>query len=339
MADPPDLIPATGATATETVSLQTVFLHVTKACNLNCSYCYFSARKPLPDEMSTNDFNRLWPEMVAVRPGKLVLTGGEPLLRADILELIRGLRDADPEHSVIRCLNSNGFLVTPKLAEELMGLADEVRVSLDALAPRNDALRGTGNFDAAMKALETYRAVGFDPKVLITVTRESLPDLEELLCFLIERKFVSINVNRFRPVGRGALHADWSVTATEIKLALEKALSRFRPSRTNTTESVESETQCHCGVGRFLNVMPNGDVFPCHILTQSEFRCGNVREQRLLDICRSRGLLGALSKVDFRELANADGRLASLTRRGVCMGEVYSQTQTSSAWKELISIS
>jgi MoaA/NifB/PqqE/SkfB family radical SAM enzyme len=320
----------------QTISLQTVFLHVTKACNLNCAYCYFSARKPLVDELDTAEFHRLWPEMVTVRPQKVVFTGGEPLLRADIVDLIRGLSDADGEHRVIRCLNSNGHLVTPKLAEKLVGLADEVRVSLDALAPRNDALRGSGNFHAAMKALETYRAVGLDPKVLVTVTRQSLPDLEELLCLLIDRKFFSINVNRFRPVGRGALHADWTITEADIKSAIERALSHFRPNEAAPPKSIEVESQCHCGVGRFLNVMPNGDVFPCHVLTQPRFRCGNLRKQSLMEICLRNGLLGELAGLDFRKLADADERLSSLTRRGACMGEVYAETQNSQAWEKFI---
>ena len=66
---------------TETVPLKNVFLHVTKACNLRCSYCYFSASKPLTNEMTTAEFARVWPEMVALRPQKVVFTGGEPLLR------------------------------------------------------------------------------------------------------------------------------------------------------------------------------------------------------------------------------------------------------------------
>src|SRR5262245_35114153 len=92
-------------TSTDTVRLRNVFLHVTKACNLYCNYCYFSASRPLPDEMMADDCSRLWPEMVAVRPQKVVFTGGEPLLRSDILDLLRGLKQADPEHHVLRCLN------------------------------------------------------------------------------------------------------------------------------------------------------------------------------------------------------------------------------------------
>jgi hypothetical protein len=156
----------TETASAETVSLKNVFLHATKACNLRCAYCYFSASQPLPDEMTTAEFDRLWPEMVTLRPEKVVFTGGEPLLRTDILELLGGLRAADPEHHVLRCLNTNGHLVTPELARALVGLADEAPVSVDALAACNDALRGAVNFEQAMRALECFYSVGFESKAL-----------------------------------------------------------------------------------------------------------------------------------------------------------------------------
>lgn len=326
------------AAPTETVALQNVFLHVTKACNLHCSYCYFSARKPLPDEMTTAEFTRLWPEIVAVRPQKVVFTGGEPLLREDILDLLRGLRDADPEHHILRCLNTNGHLVTPELARDLVGLADEVRVSLDALPARNDALRGAGNFDAAVRALEYYYAVGFEPKVLVTLTSASLPDLEELLCFLIGKKITRINLNGFRPIGRGKGHWEWQADPKEVRGAMRRAWERCLPGQPAPREPAEPETQCHCGVGSFLNILPNGDVFPCHVLVDREFRCGNVREQSLVDICRRNGLLGGLQALDFQALARQDERVAPLTQPHTCMGNVYAKTRELAVWKNNLPI-
>ena len=323
---------------TETVALRNVFLHVTKACNLRCSYCYFSASQPLPDEMTTEEFARLWPEMVMLRPQKVIFTGGEPLLRADILELLGGLRAADPEHHVLRCLNTNGHLVTPELARALVGLADEVRVSLDALPERNDAMRGAGNFESALRALECYYAVGFEPKVLVTITAMSLPDLEELLSLLIEKKITRINLNGFRPIGRGAGHWEWKAQTDTVRAAVQRAWKRSYPNEPAPPEPAEPETQTNCGVGSFLNIMPNGDVFPCHVLTQREFRCGNVREQSLLEICQRNGLLGQLKDLDFPAMAQADKRVTELTQPGTCLGNVYAQTKTLSVWKKALPI-
>lgn len=318
----------------ETVSLKNVFLHVTKACNLRCTYCYFSANKPLPDEMTTEEFTCLWPEMVALRPQKVVFTGGEPLLRPDILELLGGLRAADPERHVLRCLNTNGHLVTSELARQLVGLADEVRVSLDALPERNDALRGKGNFDAAMRALEYYYAVGFEPKVLVTITSIGLPDLEELLCLFIEKKITRINLNGFRPIGRGKGHWEWTVKPEEIRAAVRRAWKQCFPDQPVPPDPPEPGACSNCGVGSFLNIMPNGDVYPCHVLTDQEFRCGNVREESLLEICRCNGLLGQLQALDFRELACQDERVATLSRPGTCMGNIYAKTKSLLVWSK-----
>jgi radical SAM protein with 4Fe4S-binding SPASM domain len=316
----------------ETVSIRNVFLHVTKACNLYCKYCYFSASSPLPDEMDTEDFAALWPAMVAMRPKKVVFTGGEPLLRLDILDLLHDLREADPEHHVLRCLNSNGHLVTPELARELVGLADEVRVSLDAMSVRNNILRGEGNFEAAVRALEAYYAVGFEPKVLVTITSYSLPDLEELLIFLIEKRFTRINLSVFRPIGRGKGHWEWNVNPADVQLTVRQAWKRCYPDQPLPPDPLESTACSNCGVGSFLNIMPNGDVFPCHILTDREFRCGNVREQSLIEICQRNGLLDELQSLNFHELVRQDERLTSFTRSN-CIGEVYAETKSLPVWR------
>src|SRR5205085_7212522 len=230
--------------------------------------------------------------VVRLAPRKVVFTGGEPLLRADILELLACLRAADADHKVLRCLNTNGHLVTKELARELVGLADEVRVSLDALAERNDKLRGEGNFAAAMRALECFYSVCFEPKVLVTVTSQSLPDLEELLCLLISKKLTLINLNRFPPIGRGRGHWELMADQKAADEATRRAWRRCFPNRPVPPEPPAPEGQSHCGVGSFLNILPDGDVFPCHVLTEREFRCGNVREQNLYEICWRVGLLG-----------------------------------------------
>ena len=258
--------------------LRNVYLHVTKACNLSCKYCYFSARKPLSDELTADELIGLWPDLVDLAPSKIVFTGGEPLLRNDIFNLLEGLKAADSNHRIRRCLNTNGHLVTDGLASMLIGLVDEVRVSLDGLAKRNDKLRGKGNFDAALQALKTLYSVGFEPKVLITITTMTLPDLEGLMSLLVENRFTRISLNNFRPIGRGLGHWDWRADPEDVRSSLNRAWRRCYPDETPPPEPAYEDEQCSCGVGNFLNILPNGDVFPCHVLTQPEFRCGRVRE-------------------------------------------------------------
>ncbi|MGH9833177.1 MAG: hypothetical protein ACREBD_36740 [Blastocatellia bacterium] len=151
----------------------------------------------------------------------------------------------------MRCLNTNGHLVTPELARALVGLADEVRVSVDALSSRNDALRGAGNFEQAMRALECFYSVGFEPKALVTITATSLPDLEELLCLLIERKITRINLNGFRPIGRGAGHWEWRANTEEVRETVRQAQERCYPDKVAPPEPEEPEAQSNCVEGNY----------------------------------------------------------------------------------------
>jgi MoaA/NifB/PqqE/SkfB family radical SAM enzyme len=314
------------------MAIENVFLHVTKACNLNCRYCYFSASRPLPDELKFEEFIPLFQDIAKLRPTKVIFTGGEPLLRSDIHQLLNASREADRDHQLVHCLNSNGHLITERMAKSLVGLVDEVRVSVDALRDRNDNLRGAGNFDAVMVALRHLANAGLETKVLITVTRHTLPNLEDLIVFLIENGATRIKLNEFRPVGRAAGKEDWLVGTAETQEVVAHAWRRALGVVSQRHSNHHEFPDWHCGVGRFVNIMPNGDVFPCHVLNWPEFRCGNVRTTHLTEICSESGLLGALTELKFGKLASEDDALSPLKAAGTCMGTVYQETRASPAW-------
>jgi MoaA/NifB/PqqE/SkfB family radical SAM enzyme len=313
------------------VPVDTAFVHLTKACNLRCAYCYFSASNPLPGELSAAEYAALWPDFVAVRPEKIVFTGGEPLLRDDLFDILAALRDAEGSHVIRRCLNTNGHLLTAPVARRLADLVDEVRLSLDAMRERNDALRGGGNHDAVLRAIDLCHGAGLQLKVLVTVTSETLPDLDELMATLLERGVRRIKLNAFRPIGRGMGRGHWRVSAAELRAAAHRAWTRVVPAAAEPAVVPEDDCQITCGVGRFLNVMPDGDVFPCHVLTDAAFRCGNLRQESLVAICSRERRLGRLAALDFRALASDDARLAPLTRRGACMGDVLADLRNEKA--------
>lgn len=305
-----------------TVLLRSVFLHITRACNLRCTGCYLAAGEASDDEMSEAELARLWPDIIALHPGKVVFTGGEPLLRGDLLRLLENLKAADSEHIVLRCLNTNGWLVTHDLAQALVGLADEVRVSLDALKERNDTLRGEGSFEAAVRALLTLYSAGFEPIAMVTVTRQSLTDLEGLLEYLLERRITRIHLIPFRAIGRGAAHADWRPEPEDVRAVMDRVCARVF-SKDPRPKAPPSEEECiNCGAGRFLNILPEGDVYPCHVLVSPRFHLGNVRQDSLANLCAAGGLLDRMQKLDFRTLAHIDPRCISLARPGACLGSV-----------------
>ena len=126
------------------------------------------------------------------------------------------------------------------------------------------------------------------------------------------------------------------VNPDDVREVLRKAEEKVSDSKFQVP-NLENENprskiqnpQSNCGVGSFLNIMPNGDVFPCHVLTDREFRCGNLREQSLVEICSRNGLLGKLSALNFQDLAKSDSQFSELKNQTVCLGNVNAQTKSS----------
>lgn len=75
---------------------------------------------------TTAKWLRLWPQDVELEPRKLAITGGEPVLREDLLEILPGLRAVYRRRAVTDCLNTNGELLSPELATRLREVVDEV---------------------------------------------------------------------------------------------------------------------------------------------------------------------------------------------------------------------
>jgi MoaA/NifB/PqqE/SkfB family radical SAM enzyme len=124
----------------------------------------------------------------------------------------------------------------------------------------------------------------------------------------------------------------------DVREAVRRAWEHCYSGRIAPPEPEKPQGQSNCGVGSFLNIMPNGDVFPCHVLTGREFRCGNVQEQSLIEICRRSGLLGQLRELDFHAMAQADEQVAGLTRPGTCLGNVYAQTKGAAVWRKALPV-
>lgn len=315
--------------------MKNVFLHITRECNLRCTYCYSSSGIPMRNELSSQELARLWGEIAALQPEKVIFTGGEPLSRPDLVDLLGGLRQVDPERRIRSCLNTNGILVTQAVADRLHGLVDEVRISLDGMRERNDRLRGHGSFDAAIRALGILQKASLEPSVTITLTSEGAPDLRQLLSFLVSRGVTHIRVNLLAQAGRAEEHRELELEIDAGRNLLGGALGAIGATPGGMCSTREPDTRPHCGVGHFLNILPNGDVFPCHVLMMPEFRCGNLREAPLREIA-DRHLLERLRTLDFEALAAADLRLAALVRPFNCLGRVYAETHQLSVWKRVL---
>jgi MoaA/NifB/PqqE/SkfB family radical SAM enzyme len=178
--------------------------NVTAKCNLKCAHCYINAgEKKDIDELSTDAAKLLIHQIAEVSKPLLILSGGEPLLRKDIFELIR----YGTERGLKMAMGSNGMLIDDIVARKLKDAGiTTVSISLDSSVPAlHDQFRGvTGSWQRAVDAIKALKRNGVIVQVNTTVTQQNYNQIGDI--FALAEKLGAENFHLFFlvPTGRGA---------------------------------------------------------------------------------------------------------------------------------------
>ncbi|MER5436430.1 mycofactocin radical SAM maturase [Streptomyces sp. NPDC002588] len=257
---------------------------LTYACNLSCSHCLSGSGRRDPRELSTAEAKAVIDELEAMQVFYVNIGGGEPTVRPDFWELL----DYATGHHVGVKFSTNGVRITPEAAERLArNDYVDIQISLDgATADVNDAVRGAGSYETALRAMENLAAAGMrNFKLSVVCTRHNIPQLDEFKT-LADRYGAQLRLTRLRPSGRGAdvwdeLHPlpaqqrelyDWLVAHGDTVLTGDSFfhLSAYGQALPGLNL---------CGAGRVVCLIdPVGDVYACPFAIHDEFLAGNVRE-------------------------------------------------------------
>ena len=160
-----------------------VVWNVTRRCNLKCVHCYSnSADIDYPGELTTEEGKKLIDDLAQFGSPVILFSGGEPLMRKDLLELAQYSTDK----GMRAVISTNGTLINKEIAAKLkkIGLS-YVGVSLDGLEKTHDRFRGKkGAFAAAIDGIRNCREAGIKVGIRFTVNKHNLadvPDMFELL--------------------------------------------------------------------------------------------------------------------------------------------------------------
>lgn len=164
-----------------------VVWNVGRRCNLHCVHCYSdSANRAYAGELTTAEGKTLLDDLAAFEIPVLLLSGGEPLLRPDLFELMAHAR----ERGLRITLSTNGTLITADVASRLRALGvSYVGISLDGIGATNDRFRGhKGAFDLAMAGFRHCKAVNQRVGLRMTLTRRNCQDLDQIFDFIEAEK-------------------------------------------------------------------------------------------------------------------------------------------------------
>jgi len=204
-----------------------VVWNVTRRCNLRCVHCYSQSEdRNYHGELSFDQGKALIDDLAEFGSPVILFSGGEPLIRPDILDLIRyaagkGLRAV---------VSTNGTLITAKLAAQLkeIGLS-YVGISLDGLEEVHDAFRGfRGTFARVMKAIKNCQDVGLKVGLRFTINRRNFQDIAGIFDLVEERKIPRICFYHLVYAGRGTELVDEDLDHEQTREVVNLILDRTK---------------------------------------------------------------------------------------------------------------
>jgi len=264
-------------------------------CPLHCPYC----SNPLSigdakyaDELSTEDWIRVFHEAGDLGVLQLALTGGEPLVRKDAEQLARASKEAGLYSNLITA----GTPFTRKRAEALKeaGL-DNVQISIQDSDPINsDRIGGTKSFAKKIEAAHLARELGFPLTINVVLHRQNLDRIEEIIQMAEDldarrvelansqyQGWAAINRTALMPTRAQLEHGEEVVKAARERIGPKMEILWVLPDYYE-----EYPKPCMGGWGRDAMVIaPNGDVLPCQAAsTIPDLEFDNVRDRPLAEI-------------------------------------------------------
>jgi len=305
--------------------LRMVAWELTRNCNLNCIHCRAKATLgPHQGELTTEECKKIIDGISSFASPIVILTGGEPLMREDLFEIIR----YGNEKGLRLVIAVNGTLLDRDKAMRLKELGiQRVSMSIDGKDARShDAFRGVpGSFNAVAKAAGILQEIGLPFQINTTVTRLNVNDLGEIYESVKAAGAVAWHVFLLVPVGRGEglrgeelnakMYEDvlqWLYTI-EKKNELEMKVTCAPHYYRIVTEKGDTPKSAGCLAGKsFMFISHRGIAQPCGYL---EMDSGDVRKEGVKKVWE-----GSPVFTKLRDLRSYKGKCGACRFLAICGG-------------------
>src|SRR5450759_355152 len=273
--------------------------HLTQRCQLSCTHCYTSSSPLLPkdDELPMERWLQLVDEFAANGGEKILFTGGEALVYAGSIDVMRRAHDAGLEVTLF----SNGMLI-PRYIGDLVEVADIVQISVDGpTAEVHDAIRGRHSFRRAIRAIRMLLDEGIETRVSTTVMLDNWAAIKAGLPGFIaqfEDTDLSFRISYGAMAhGRGT-QLNHSLDTEQVREFVDDLLRRVRQTENRAGGPNPVQKISNCGYAEQLVIAPDGLVYPCHLLSGA---LGHVDQLPVSEITKDLARTAAAFSVNNRQ--------------------------------------
>lgn len=331
----------------------TIAWEVTRACAFACVHCRADAQHTRdPNELTTEEGFRLLDRFKTFGSPIIVFTGGDPMMRRDLFDLIRHATELGLRASLTP--TATALPTVERLKQAMDAGVRRIALSLDAPSPEvHDAFRQVpGSWARTMQILRNAQSVGLSAQINTTVTRHNVHLLPEMVQFVEEVGAVQWSVFFLVPTGRGQIadmissqeheavfhwlfdlsqRGTFDIKATAAPMYRRVAIERKRAQAATTDQRPEAGGWGFQGAGfqyadglnrpvkgvndgrGFLFISHLGEIMPSGFLPVS---AGNVRTADVVDVYRHHPMFQALRDPD-----QLKGKCRVCDYRVVCGGQ------------------
>ena len=204
-----------------------VVYNCTSRCNLRCLHCYsFSEHNHCSNELTTAQAKRLLSALAEVNCPVVLFSGGEPLLRNDLFDLL-----AEAKQLALRTvISSNGTLIDSAIAGKLAGLGvSYVGISIDGDQSFHDAFRqSAGCFKAALAGVENCQKAGLKTGLRFTITKQNANKIPVVFDIAASANIRRICFYHLVKTGRAKKMTDNKLTAVETRRTVDAIIEKTR---------------------------------------------------------------------------------------------------------------
>ena len=300
----------------------------TYECNFRCPFCEASAGRAAENELTTAEATALLDDLAQMGVRRLVISGGEPLVRRDLMDIMDHGRKKGLRFGLV----TNSYLVDT-LWDRLKRFQYFLYfTSLDGLPEYHDANRRRGSFRKAMEALDLFATLGVRTRMINTVLHsDNVDQLEELYPLIKHSAANRWHIAPIVDVGRYEDRKKYGLDDRILKYVVG-FIDRHRQERDLTIDLAEACSYigffhkrpvgrpffCGAGLTR-CSIMPDGEVLGCHNVYDHSFSEGNIRDKAFSRIWKQ-------NFTRFRE----NRRLPE-----VCQGCLYLRQCQGGCWAEM----
>ncbi len=204
-----------------------VVWNVTRRCNLKCVHCYSNSQSiKYSGELSTEEGKKLISDLADFGCPVILFSGGEPLMREDLPELVQFAADK----GIRAVISTNGTLISEQKAAVFAGIGlSYMGVSLDGIGEIHDSFRGVkGAFDAAVRGIKNCQEAGIKVGVRFTITGKNSAEIPSIFDFIEGNNIPRACFYHLVYSGRGSTLADNDLSHDQTREVVDLIMDRTR---------------------------------------------------------------------------------------------------------------